>query len=205
MTTSLTIPEHCGVMILRDCTVFPQGALPLYIFEPRYRQMLTDALEGDCMFAIGHGWREETPDPADCTAEVGTVCLIRVSREQPDGSSQLLLHGVFRVRFLEWLEKHPYPFARIAPLLSRIEPNDDAPGAVARLRSSVAHFAQKLSPDLRKAIEELMHRTEDPGTLSDIVSQQFIHEPRKRQKLLETESIVRRIDQLCELLPQIEI
>ena len=39
-------------MTLRDTVLFPQIVLPLYIFEPRYRAMLQDVLEGDRLFAI---------------------------------------------------------------------------------------------------------------------------------------------------------
>ncbi|MDB4284527.1 hypothetical protein N9888_02685, partial [Akkermansiaceae bacterium] len=51
---SLTIPEKCGVILLPDTILFPHGAMPLHIFEDRYRQMVEEALEGDCMFCIGN-------------------------------------------------------------------------------------------------------------------------------------------------------
>jgi len=44
--SALHIPEQCGVILLPDCTLFPHGGLPLHIFEPRYRKMLEDAIEG---------------------------------------------------------------------------------------------------------------------------------------------------------------
>src|SRR5436853_288613 len=40
----MKLPREVGVMILPNATLFPQALLPLYIFEPRYRQMLADAL-----------------------------------------------------------------------------------------------------------------------------------------------------------------
>ena len=39
----IQLPDRCGVMLLPDCTLFPHGGLPLYIFEPRYRAMLEEA------------------------------------------------------------------------------------------------------------------------------------------------------------------
>ena len=115
---TIHLPERCGVMLLPDCTLFPHGGLPLHIFEPRYRKMLEDALEGDCFFAVARLTGDETPDPAECTAPVGTIGLVRASREQEDGTSQLLLHGVMRVRFTEWHDDRPYPFASIEPVIS---------------------------------------------------------------------------------------
>src|SRR5690606_22423496 len=63
--SALHIPENCGVMLLPDCTLFPHGGLPLHIFEPRYRTMLTDALEGSCLFAVARLTGPETSDPAE--------------------------------------------------------------------------------------------------------------------------------------------
>ena len=39
-------------MTLPSATLFPQALLPLYIFEPRYRQMLADMLKADRMFSV---------------------------------------------------------------------------------------------------------------------------------------------------------
>jgi len=39
-------------MTLPNATLFPQALLPLYIFEPRYRQMLAEALHSSRMFAV---------------------------------------------------------------------------------------------------------------------------------------------------------
>jgi Lon protease-like protein len=84
-------------MLLPDCTLFPHGGLPLHIFEPRYREMLREALEGHCFFAVARLSGDETAAPAQCASQVGTIGLVRASHEQADGTSQLLLHGVMRV------------------------------------------------------------------------------------------------------------
>ena len=73
-------------MLLPDCTLFPHGGLPLFIFEPRYRKMLEEALEGDCFFAVGKLLGEEKGDPENFVAPVGTIGLVRASREQDDGT-----------------------------------------------------------------------------------------------------------------------
>ena len=40
----MKLPSEVPVMTLPNATLFPQALLPLYIFEPRYRQMLADSL-----------------------------------------------------------------------------------------------------------------------------------------------------------------
>ena len=87
--SALHIPEVCGVMLLPDCTLFPHGGLPLHIFEPRYRQMLAESLASSCFFAVARCLGEETSDPSFCASPMGTVGLVRASRELDDGTSNL--------------------------------------------------------------------------------------------------------------------
>jgi len=60
----MKIPCEVPVMTLPKATLFPQALLPLYIFEPRYRQMLADALDSTRMFSVAMqrpGRSRETP------------------------------------------------------------------------------------------------------------------------------------------------
>jgi len=198
--TGLHIPERCGVMLLPDCTLFPHGGLPLFIFEERYRRMLDDALEGDFLFGVARLLKEETDDLADCVAPVGTIGLVRASREQDDGTSQLLLHGVMRVRFTEWHPGHPYPYASIEPRVSYFSPENQAAAAMKTLRGAVEDAIRVLPEPVQAGVLTLIDRADNPELMTDIVSQQFIHDPDLRQRLLEMESAGERIPLLCEYL-----
>src|SRR6187455_127874 len=62
----MQLPLEVPVMTLPSATLFPQALLPLYIFEPRYRKMLADALKGPRMFSVAMqkpGRTRETPCP----------------------------------------------------------------------------------------------------------------------------------------------
>lgn len=203
--SSIHLPDRCGVMLLPDCTLFPHGGLPLFIFEERYQRMLREALEGDCFFAVARLVAEESADLAECVAPVGTIGLVRASREQDDGTSQLLLHGVMRVRFTEWHTGHGYPFASIEPLVSRFAPEEQAVAAMKTLRGCVEDAVSGLQEEVRDGVLALLDRADEPGLMTDIVSQQFIHEPDLRQELLEMESIGQRIPAICEFLRNVTI
>ena len=122
---SLEIPETCGVILLPDTVLFPHGGMPLHIFEPRYQDMINDAIEGNCMFCVGNLLGDDSADPDRCAAPVGTIGLIRASRESENGTSNLLLHGVFRVYFEEWLDGKTYPYAKIRPILDTTLSSDE--------------------------------------------------------------------------------
>ncbi len=62
----MKLPREVPVMTLPNATLFPQALLPLYIFEPRYRQMLADALNTHRMFSVAMqrpGSLREAPAP----------------------------------------------------------------------------------------------------------------------------------------------
>lgn len=187
-------------MLLPDCTLFPHGGLPLFIFEPRYRKMLEEALEGDCFFAVARLLAGETENPGECVAPVGTVGLVRASREQDDGTSQLLIHGVMRVRFTDWHAERDYPFASIEPVISTFTPEAQADAAMKTLRGAVEDAIRPLPEDVQSGVFALLDRAEDPGLMTDIVCQQFIHEADLRQKLLEMDQVGDRIPMICEYL-----
>ena len=46
------IPSSVPVMVLPGALLFPHALLPLYIFEQRYREMLSYCLQSDRMFCV---------------------------------------------------------------------------------------------------------------------------------------------------------
>src|SRR5512142_3334816 len=106
----MKIPREVPVMTLPNATLFPQALLPLYIFEPRYRQMLADALHSNRMFAVAMqkpGTSRETPLP------IAGLGLIRASVAHRDGTSHLVLQGLARVELESAVRYKPYRISRI--------------------------------------------------------------------------------------------
>jgi len=201
--TGIEIPEYCGAILLKDVTLFPQGALPLHIFEPRYRTMLEDALESSCMFCVGTLEREESSDPSRCVAPTGTIGLIRASREQEDGRSNLILHGVIRVRFAEWLDTKPYPFARIIPIdQPNVDPAHSEP-LVDQLRLAIERALAPFPQEIQDAIRDVVEKARrNPQVLADSIAQQFVRDPSDRRMLLEEADLEKRLRFLVDFLEQ---
>src|SRR5581483_8559229 len=102
-------PEHFSgtarLFPLPNLVLFPHVMQPLHIFEPRYRQMTTDALDGDRLIALAllrPGW-EADYDGKPVIYPV--ACLGRIVAEQrlEDGRYNILLRGLSRIRVLEEL------------------------------------------------------------------------------------------------------
>lgn len=198
--SSLNIPQICGVMPLPDCTLFPHGGMPLHIYEHRYRQMLAETLDDSFFFAVAMLDGKESADLANCTRKVGTIGLIRTAQELDDGTSHLLLHGVIRVHFREWIDDSPYPKARIAPIPNIFQPKSQSAAALEALRETAEFALHGLPEEIHTAFTTMISSIHDPATLADVIAQQFIHQPEERQQLLETESPAARTAWLCQKL-----
>ena len=175
--------------------------MPLHIFEPRYREMLSDALASHCMICVGSLTKQETNTPGDCVASIGTIGLIRASREQDDGRSNLLLHGILRVRFLDWIDEKLYPYAHIEPAASvPIDPFDSGL-SVSNLRSAVEYALRSFPDETKQRVNETLDKADgNPSILADAVAQQFIQNPAMRRQLLEEPEIAKRIEYLADFL-----
>src|SRR5215469_8431136 len=127
----MKLPRETPVMTLPNATLFPQSLLPLYIFEPRYRQMLADALNSNRMFAVAMqkpGSQREVPSP------VAGLGLIRVSVRHKDNTSHLILQGVARVELERAVSYKPYRVQRIHPMQTPPCDNVVADALLAKVR-----------------------------------------------------------------------
>ena len=101
-------------MPLPGAVLFPHALLPLYIFEPRYRDMLDHALRHHRMFCVTL-IKPSCPQwlaPEDFF-HVASVGLIRACVGRGDGTSNLILQGLDRVRFTGFEQETPFPIATI--------------------------------------------------------------------------------------------
>ena len=93
--------------------LFPSMVLPLHVFEPRYRVMVHDLLQGDRRFGVVMIERGSDTGGEDQRSSFGTVARIVEAEEYPDGRWGLITVGVERFRVSEWLEDDPYPRAEV--------------------------------------------------------------------------------------------
>jgi len=95
--------------------LFPGEPMPLHIFEPRYRQMLADCLEGDQRFGL-------TPDPEPRGGSIGTIARIRAAEPLADGRTNIVVLGERRFVLRALLDEGtPY-------LVGAVEEFDDTAG-----------------------------------------------------------------------------
>lgn len=110
--------------------LFPGASMPLHVFEPRYRTLMHDCLEGDRRFGVVLIERGSEVGGGDQRAMVGTRGVIVKSVELPDGRWLLQVKGECVIAVEEWLPDDPYPVAMVSERdPGPVRPNDAATGA----------------------------------------------------------------------------
>jgi Lon protease-like protein len=177
--------------------LFPGTPLPLHIFEPRYRRMLSDCLEGDRRFGITPAGRDEgMPDPGT----VGCVAEIRVNQELPDGHANIVVLGAERFVVTRALEDEaPYFVAMVQPFDE--EPGSEPPGETAARLREVFTAYYTLLRQLNDVEPEDPSLPDDSVGLSFHVSAAIECDPGVKQRLLVERSTARRVEALLMLVP----
>jgi len=200
MDQSITLPDRVPVMPLPGALLFPNALLPLHIFEPRYQEMLELALREHRMFSVAliHPQRSQW-NSTDDFFHVAGVGLIRACVGRGDGTSNLILQGLRRVRFTGFEQSVPFPIACIEPIESDASSSveTDALGAkVIELYSTLKTAGRQLPEKVDKYLSHLT----DMEMLADLMAATFVNDPLRRQQLLEELSLNDRLRRLIQFL-----
>lgn len=190
---------------LPNLVFYPQVIQGLHIFEPRYRDMTADALDGDKLITLvllEEGW-EEAYDEQPPVEQIG--CLGRIVRHNklPDGRYDLRLRGLSRVKIVEELRTgKTYRSARVETIPDMI-PDDLS--RLTRLRRTLAEviFAQFEPESPARAHLAEMFESELPlGPLCDMLAYALPLPLILKQRLLEQPHVDGRAELMIRALSE---
>ena len=184
---------------LPTVVLFPNVFLPLHIFEPRYREMVADAITGDRvigMVLLQPGWAHDYEGRPPIYA-IGCSGVITHVEKLPDGRYNMILRGVERFRILEEDHALSYRRAQVEPLADRELSKAD--------RQRLHHQRSKLEALLAPTAER---GGADPSTAAAMRDEDLVNtlaqyldlEPLEKQALLEKDCLQSRAESLVELL-----
>jgi Lon protease-like protein len=187
---------------LPQVVLFPGTALPLHVFEPRYRALAEYCLESGSALALpqirpGHEAEHLGAPPLLRVAGVGAI----VHHERlPENRIGLVLRGLGRV---EIVEEHPTTAAyRTARVILLGEPLPDparASADMAAIRDCLRLLARRV-PNLSDALLSAVNSVDDPGIVADRLASVLFRAPTQRQALLECVDVNVRLRKVVERL-----
>jgi len=197
-SSPVPLPSQMPVMALSGVTLFPNALLPLHIFEPRYRQMLSTALAGERIFAIGMVRPDTGEEELFPVAGAG---LIRACVAQEDGTSQLILQGLGRVRFETFEQTEPYLIVQT----KLVETVNDDEVTCQKLHRTLQEICSRLVSrgiELPETFTRAVADTQDPSLLGDLFAQHLINDPLAAQEVLSQTKLSLRLHHLIATLRQ---
>jgi Lon protease-like protein len=206
MVADTSAPEILPVFPLTGSLLLPGNLLPLNVFEPRYRNMVADALAGERRIGMiqplvprQDNWVDAAEQPENPELySIGCLGRIDEHEQQPDGRYLILLRGVCRFRIAEELPLYR-GYRRVLADCMEFRRDLAEPGAVvdpAPLLRALHAFGEKheleLDFDLLASV---------PGiSLLNGLAVALPFRPAEKQALLEAADPAERVELLLALM-----
>ena len=184
--------KRLKVFPLPSVVLLPGTAAPLHIFEPRYRELVKDALASDGLIAMAQVMPGQETLVAGKPALEEMLCigLIGMNEVLEDGRYNLVLVGVARARI-----RHEHPtthlYREVEAELIEDEPLE-AEGDVS-LRRAVLELVARLPTQVGQRVAQVTSRVAG-GALADVVASTFMQDPAQRFEVLSQTDVRLRME-----------
>jgi Lon protease-like protein len=196
-------PARIPLFPLAGAILFPRSQLPLHIFEPRYRDMVRDALGGPARIGMiqprpalsdVEGGPGEPPPLFPC----GCIGEIVGAEELEDGRYNIILQGSARFRLIA--ERDLGTMYRQADVdLAAFDDEEPEPLAAIQ-RAEVEREARRFGDALGLAVDWSAVGRLDDEMLVNAIAQVAPFDPGAKQALLEAETLAGRADLVVQLM-----
>jgi uncharacterized protein len=190
------LPAEIPLFPLPDVVLFPGAQRPLLVFEPRYREMIADALKSDRLIGtvlLRPGF-EKDYEGRPPVHDVGCAGVIEDYELMPDGRYIILLRGLTTFRVVSEDQRKPYRLARVEAVPDVLTDDERVPLSALRNR-------------LEKALVTVLPFGVEPPDPSlddtefvNLTAQNLGMPEELRQELLERNHVVERARTLVERL-----
>src|SRR5262245_15883219 len=191
------LPPTIPIFPLPNVVLFPNVFLPLHIFEPRYRQMVDDALRGDRiigMVLLRPGWQADY-EGRPPVYPIGCAGVITHAERLPDGRFNIVLRGMEKFRIRDEEPGQPYRLAQVEPV-----PEPAPEGLRDAMQAQRRRLEALLVPQPEGQQDRKIPSSMPDEDLVNALAQYLEFEPVEKQALLERDGLLDRCRSLIELL-----
>ena len=192
------LPTEIPLFPLPEVVLFPGVPRPLLVFEPRYREMVADALKGNKiigMVLLRPGYEKDYEGRPPIYG-IGCAGVIEDYEQLPDGRYGILLRGLTTFRVVSEDQRKPYRLARVEAVPELL--TDEERGPLSTVRERLARLLDTVLP--------LGVEPPDPGLddaeFVNLTAQALSMPEDARQDLLERNSVLSRARALVDRLEQ---
>ncbi|MBF7074756.1 endopeptidase La [Glaciecola sp. MH2013] len=200
MTTEQSNLRTMPILALRDVVVYPHMVIPLFVGREKSIQCLEAAMENDKQIFLVAQKDAAVDEPStDEIYTVGTVATILQLLKLPDGTVKVLVEGNQRGSIEDYLDVEPFFTGQIVTLSPELI--DEAEEEVL-IRSAVSQFEGyvKLNKKIPPEVLTSLNGIEDAARLADTMAAHMPLKLVEKQKVLEMDVIVERLEYLMALM-----
>jgi ATP-dependent Lon protease len=193
------IPEVLPVLPLRETVIYPHIIVPLLVSEEYLVKLIDDALSADRLVAaVATKEDVERPNPEQLY-EIATAAAVIRMLKLPDGSVQLFLQGVQRIKIVEYTEEEPYLKAKVEKIQEVVEESVEIEG-LARNVLNLFRNMVSMAPYLPNEILIAAMNISEPTNLADFIASNVNISVVEKQELLEAIDVKDRLEKLTVFL-----
>jgi len=200
------LPEIIGILPIRSAVAYPGTVMPLAIGRERSKRLIADIEPQKTIFGLVAQKNPDSEDPGmDDLYSVGTAASVLKVIRMPQGSINIIVHGIVRFRILEFIQKDPYLKARVQVIPTRTRMTKTLQALVVSVRNT-ANRVISLSPNVPEEASMLLENIQDPSALADFLAATLNIPIPDKQALLEEPDAAKRLEEISvDLANQLEV
>jgi uncharacterized protein len=188
------------VVPMRDLVLFPQMTTPIFAGRVKSMAAIEQAMATDkqIFFVAQRRLADDDPKLADLY-EVGVIADVIQAVKLPNGTIKLMVHGSRRARIVRFEDDETCLVAKLSWIREVGAAGEEA---VALSREVLQRFETYANVTLSSPPQAMMQLSQltVPGRVADVIAQYLSVGIERRQELLETASIIRRLKSILEIM-----
>ncbi len=201
------LSKEIGILPIRSAVAFPGTVMPLAIGRDRSKRLMDDVVPHETVFGLvaQKDASVENPEPSDLYT-VGTAASVLKVIRMPQGSINVIVHGIARFKIDEIIATEPYIRARVTMINGK---KTRVTKKLTAMLVNVRHNAAKvisLSPNLPEEAMVLLDNIQEPSALVDFLAATLNIPVGEKQAILEETNMIKRLEMVSvSLASQLEV
>jgi len=202
----IELPAEIGILPIRNAVAFPGTVIPLAIGRDRSKLLIEDAVPHETIFGLVAQKKASisVPGPNDLY-NIGTAATVLKVIRMPQGSYNIIVHGVSKFRVIKYTATKPYLRAKIKLLTTKIPSTKKLRATIVSVKNAASRVVA-LSPNVPDEAAILLDNINDPTALADFLAATLNISVRHKQEILAETNITKRLEMISvALADQLEV
>jgi ATP-dependent Lon protease len=202
----IELPKEIGILPIRSAVAYPGTVMPLAVGRQRSKKLIADIAPKETVFGLVAQKKPEIESPTpDDLYRVGTAASVLKVIRMPQGSVNIVVHGIMRFRIVRFTATVPYLKARVEPLPVQVRNTKKLQALLVNVRNN-ANRVIALSPNVPEEAGLLLENITDPSALADFLAATLNITVAEKQQLLEEPDAYKRLKSISvALASQLEV